>query len=785
MTRRRGGQKSKSKSKGRGGPPRRKHRSGKHERQARHSNHSIDSSVLKKSAEATAKALKHWAEESEALIAHNKAHPFVPTELNLDPWQKEAVDQLVQGHSVIVDAPTTAGKTRVVESFFEKNIKTPGFRAAYTTPVKSLSNDKLREFRAMFGAENVGIATGDIKENLGAPIVVATLESYRNSLLGVEPDLGRSLVVFDEYHYLQDAGRGSAWEEAIILTPPHCQLLMLSASVENGAQFCSWINKLGPNRNCTLVRTVERPVPLANMVWVEDGWYLADTLPPEVLKHLDRHLLAMPLKPEKLVERLVPLIELGLTPTIAYAGRRLSCEQLARAIARAVPPLPEEQREKIGATLLQADQECGSLKFIPQSFRNMLQTYGVGFHHSGLPAPARIAIEMLIKDGQLRFCTATMGLSLGINFAVRSAIISDYKRPGELGFVAYSPSEVLQMLGRAGRRGRDVVGYSLWSTPEAMKKLAAKKREDVFSRLRNDPTTFLGLIGRGFGLRAIETFYGKSFLRFQDPSTDQSLITKKRLAKRFPNAQIPCASPAADAARYWYEVGDSRCGECPLQDPCHKFLEAKLQSPLASLHVHLHAIEAIELDESLTKFGNIARYFPQNGGLLIAEMISEGTITPDNLGSTCELFATLALARFKEPGCDRNYKPPFDPEELEEALIGMYPEELFPELYDPPYGNRTESIIKEFNPNSGYLIKEWVQGVTWKQLTDDVTTERYGPGDCMALIYRVATYLQSVSQMGPELKEDIGEAKLKEFHTQARLLRDELLREPLSFALNV
>ena len=93
----------------------------------------------------------------------------------------------------------------------------PAFRAAYTAPVKSLSNDKLREFSDMFGTDNVGIATGDVKKNLTAPIVVATLESYSNSLLGVEPDLGRSLAVFDEYHFLQDSSRGSAWEEALIL----------------------------------------------------------------------------------------------------------------------------------------------------------------------------------------------------------------------------------------------------------------------------------------------------------------------------------------------------------------------------------------------------------------------------------------------------------------------------------------------------------------------------------------------------------------------------------------
>lgn len=161
----------------------------------------------------TQKTIDQWLQKASDIQSQSSS------EFSLDPWQQEALDALLNGESVIIDAPTTAGKTRIVEAFFKINLENSNFRAAYTAPVKSLSNDKLREFSDMFGTENVGIATGDVKDNLHAPIVVATLESYRNSLLGVEPDLGRSLVVFDEYHFMQDTGRGSAWEEAMILTP--------------------------------------------------------------------------------------------------------------------------------------------------------------------------------------------------------------------------------------------------------------------------------------------------------------------------------------------------------------------------------------------------------------------------------------------------------------------------------------------------------------------------------------------------------------------------------------
>jgi len=776
----------KSSSKNRkGAPPKRRGRPGRNDRESKVSAPRITEAELAQASKETKEALRKWAEEADQMKVHLAANPYVPTELNLDPWQREAVNHLVDGKSVIVDAPTTAGKTRVVESYFHKNIHLPGFRACYTTPVKSLSNDKLREFREMFGADNVGIATGDIKENLSAPIVVATLESYRNSLLGVEPDLGRNLVIFDEYHYLQDSGRGSAWEEAMILTPPSCQLLLLSASVKNGAEFCSWINKLGQNRDCKLVQTKVRPVPLADLVFYENDWYLNETLPEIKKNDLDRNLMTMPLNPEKFVERLIPLIDMNLTPTIVYCARRLSCEQIARMIAKLCPPLPEDQRRAIGDALNQADKECGALKFIPQGFRAMLQTYGVGYHHSGLAPPARIAIELLIKNGLLRFCTATMGLSLGINFAVRSTIIGDYKRPGDTGFVTYTKSEVLQMVGRAGRRGRDTIGYSLWATREAYKKLRTDEREDCYSRLKNDPTTFLGLVGRGFSLRGIENFYGKSFLRYQVTNIDLSLITKKRLQKKFEGVELPCASPAAEVARFWYESDESSCTNCPVRKQCHKILEDKMQSPLAALHVHLHAIGALERDESLSNFGNVARYLPQAGGMLIAKRISQGDITAENLGSMTELFATMTLARFKEPAGSSGYRPPFDEEKIEEEIEMYYPETLFEELYDPPFGSRKESVIKEFNIAAGYILKEWIRGSDWNVLTQDVTTERYGAGDCMALIYRVCTYLQSISQIGPEVEEHLIGLDIASLKSAARALRNELLRPPLAFVLTV
>lgn len=718
----------------------------------------------------------------------------------LDPWQEQACNILHEGGSVVVDAPTSAGKTRVVESFFAAHIHKPGFRAAYTTPVKSLSNDKVRELRALFGAERVGIATGDIKENLDAPIVVATLESYRNSLLGTEPDLGRTLVVFDEYHYLQDPGRGSAWEEALILTPPSCQVLMLSASVGNAEQICEWMSGMR-GRPCQLVRTTHRPVPLANLVYYQDQWILKDELParmfdkPEPDGRLGRPDRAP--QPEETALLARSVMERELTPCIMYAGRRLACERLAVSVARQLPPLPVEESQKIGEALQKIHSEVRALSFMNHDLRRAIQTYGVAWHHSGLAAPVRIAIEQLLKNGLLRFCTATMGLSLGINFSVRSTMITDYDRPGDQGFEPYAPSDVLQMLGRAGRRGRDAIGYSLWPAPGYFARMGETSRQPCTSRLRKDPTTFLGLIGRGFSLRAIETFYEKSFLAFLDRKADVSIIQAGDVQDHLGDHKLPCRSPVSEIVKFWTTTESSQASEkalcegCRHRRKCHSYVEDRAaSSKLAHMHLHLHAIKALDETERLTPFGAVARYFPQAGGLYIARRIADGTLQPENLGRFAQLMGAFSLARYKEPRVSDSYRFPFKMDEIDEELRELYPLEIFEDVYDLSTGRRgpwrrnadrsaprgkhdwETAPIRDLNTAGAYIVYRWMSGVRWDELVKEIGTEGFGAGDIMNILFRVATYLQS-----------LGQADITGVSPLARDLRKEIMREPLSLNL--
>lgn len=685
---------------------------------------------LTRAVQEATRVLRVWRQHSAALQTHASRPPHQAAELHLDSWQRHAFDMLEAGHSVIVDAPTTAGKTRVVEAYFATHCHDAAFRAAYTTPVKSLSNDKVREFRDLFGTDNVGIATGDLKENLTAPIVVATLETYRNSLLGMEPDLGRTLVVFDEYQFFEDLGRGSAWEEAIILTPQTCQVLMLSASVGNPEEFRDWLDRLGKGGACRLVRAKKRPVPLEELLWHHGYWVRPRSLPAAIKQQLDPRRMRLPLRQNDLADRLVSLVALALTPCIVYAGRRRACEHLARLLAQRLEPLEEPAQRRIEATLAKAEGGGRGPSFIPPPLLDMVRHYGVAYHHSGLAPPARLAIEGLVKEGLIRFCSATMGLSLGINFSVRSVCISDYDRPGEGGITPYGVSDVLQMLGRAGRRGRDAVGFSIWPSLEAYRKLRPSRREPCNSRLRSDPTTYLGLVARGYAFEAIKQFYSLSFGAFQEH------VARARGHRR----------------------------RRPFRHP----------TSLSRLRQHLKRIGALDKHDRLTTYGSIARYFPQSGGLLMARMLAAGQLHAGNLDQAAELAAAFALARYKAPGVDPTYRLPFDTEALERAFERLYPAALFPELYEGPTPRQPQVTIREFNPDAGYLVKEWLRGMAWDELVPRIVTEHFGLGDVMSVLFRVGAYLQSVAQCHEPRDA-----------AAARELRRYLLRPPLAFVLTV
>jgi ATP-dependent RNA helicase HelY len=194
-----------------------------------------------------------------------------PTPFEPDPFQLDALAAL-EFEDVLVTAPTGSGKTWIAREEIRRLLES-GKRAWYTTPLKALTNSKYQEFTAEFGAERVGILTGDRKDNPGAQLIVGTTEIYRNQLfdsLRGGQNVQTDLVVLDEAHYLADEDRGHVWEEAIILTPPRVRLLLLSATIGNAHEFAAWIEEVRGVRCGVVTRPGARPVPLRAVILLPD-----------------------------------------------------------------------------------------------------------------------------------------------------------------------------------------------------------------------------------------------------------------------------------------------------------------------------------------------------------------------------------------------------------------------------------------------------------------------------------------------------------------------------------
>ncbi len=344
-----------------------------------------------------------------------------------DLWQQEAVTALRAGRDVVVHAPTGAGKTLVFELW--SNDGRASGQSIYTVPTRALANDKLAEWRSR--GWNVGIATGDLAENLDAPVLVATLETQKNRLIRGD---GPRLLVVDEYQMIGDPDRGLNYEIAIALAPAKTQLLLLSGSVHNPQQVANWLRRLG--RDAVVVRHDERPVPL-DEVWAGN---LNFHLPSEIKGYWPRFLA------KALAE--------GLGPVLVFAPRRNAAEQLASEVARHLPTpdplnLTTEQKQLVGDSLAK------------------LLKNRIAYHHSGLSYAVRAGvIEPLAKAGQLRVVVATMGLAAGINFSLRSVALAGDSYRRDFVEQPLRADEILQMVGRAGRRGIDDMGYLLISSNE-------------------------------------------------------------------------------------------------------------------------------------------------------------------------------------------------------------------------------------------------------------------------------------------------------------------------------
>ncbi|PSB04205.1 DEAD/DEAH box helicase [Merismopedia glauca] len=401
-----------------------------------------------------------------AEINLNTLFPF-----ELDEFQKQAIADLNAGRSVVVCAPTGSGKTLVGEYAIYKALHGKK-RVFYTTPLKALSNQKFRDFSARFGSETVGLLTGDVSINREAPVLVMTTEIFRNMLYGTHiGEVGTSLVgvetvVLDECHYMNDWQRGTVWEESIIYCPPEVQLVALSATVANSGQLTDWIDEVhGPTE---LVYSDYRPVPLLFHFANPKGVFpLLNDTNTRINPRLDQR----QRRQKKSSESGKTKGDRPESPSLAYVVSQLQQRDMLPAIYfifsrrgcdKAVLELDElflvnqseaaELKMRIDAFLARTP-DIGVSAQIDAMYR------GIAVHHAGVLPVWKGFVEELFTQGLIKVVFATETLAAGINMPARTTVISSLSKRTDRGHRLLTPSEFLQMAGRAGRRGMDTTGH--------------------------------------------------------------------------------------------------------------------------------------------------------------------------------------------------------------------------------------------------------------------------------------------------------------------------------------
>nr|WP_253941356.1 DEAD/DEAH box helicase [Microbacterium sp. SYP-A9085] len=483
----------------------------------------------------------------------------------LDPFQIAGCQALEDGRSVLVAAPTGAGKTVVGEFAVHLAMREPSDKAFYTTPMKALSNQKYRELAAVYGEDEVGLLTGDVSVNPGARVVVMTTEVLRNMLYADSAALRHlRFVVMDEVHYLADRFRGAVWEEVIIHLPQTVRLICLSATVSNAEEFGDWLDTVRGDTEVIVSET--RPVPLEQHVLVRgDLLPLFDDRAGVATARVNQELMRIrsfggqryesnrtasqfrsaggheagrrpprggrrPVRSANVrrIERMdrpdvVHLLERDrLLPAIFFVFSRVGCEAAVQQLRRAgVRLTTSEERTQIRRivderTRTLQDEDLAVLGY--WEWRESLER-GVAAHHAGLLPAFKEVVEELFQRKLVKAVFATETLALGINMPARTVVLEKLEKFNGEARVAITSGEYTQLTGRAGRRGIDVEGHAViqWTEamdPQSVAALASRRTYPLNSSFRptyNMAVNLIDQFGRGRAREILES----SFAQFQ------------------------------------------------------------------------------------------------------------------------------------------------------------------------------------------------------------------------------------------------------------------------------
>ena len=654
-----------------------------------------------------------------------EAAPFVP-----DPFQIEAL-KAVQSADCLVTAPTGAGKTWIAERAIARILEAGG-RAWYASPLKALTNAKYLEFGSVFGPGAVGILTGDRKENPNASLTTGTTEILRNQLYdamhqGV--DLNTDFVVLDEAHFMGEPERGVVWEEVMIYLPARIPLLLLSATIGNAGRIAAWLEAIR-GRRCAVVEAKRRPVPLATLFLHPSGTLMplvdrsGKSGRPRLYRKVHEYaaqrrppLLAPPRRLPPFGQIIQALAKYDLLPAIFFLKSRADCDHALRLCTEIEvhPNQIARRRQRLSeltaASPHLADHRQGSA----------IVRCGVAAHHSGQLPVWKMVVETLMSEGLLTAVFATSTVAAGVNFPARTVVFLNTDRFNGQEFLPLTPTEILQMTGRAGRRGMDRIGFTLalpgpYMDLRLAAELLAAPPSDIVSQVRVDFAMVLNLL-LSHSPAQIEDLLQRSFAAFA----------------------IPCGRSVRSPNATRHLAGDFRRHLAFLQD--HGY---------------------VKKDGTLTEVGRWTSQLRVDQPLLIAEGLRRGVLRTFD---PC-LLAGLTASFVQEKESGEHFSTALQDADLMRAYNRLQRALV-------PFAREMTGCgfnVRPLMPQPAATVHAWTGGRDWSEVH---ARSEMAEGDLVMLILRTADNLRHIRSL---------KAPFPETAAAAALAVDRLLRDPVAMA---
>jgi superfamily II RNA helicase len=455
-----------------------------------------------------------------------KTGPAVPPEnpsltfpYQTDDFQNHSFNAIESGDHVLVTAHTGSGKTTVAEYAVAYGLLKKK-KVIYTAPIKALSNQIFGDFQTKYPAWNVGIKTGDIDyKSDTCDVLIMTTEIVRNMLFKDPTSLSDvSVVIFDEVHWIKDSSRGTVWEESIIMMPEWIQMIMLSATLPDAEQFCTWIAGC-KKRDVSYTTTTKRVVPLSHYLMNSDGMSLVMDNDYNFNSDIYRNF-KFDFRPPKINEYTRKLD----LPALFFCFSKKNCERYAKAITLSLV-------DSWTSTTI-SNEFHRMLRKFDESYIGMPQTHevlnllskGVGYHHAGLLPPLKEIVQELFSRGLIQVLFVTETFAAGVNMPAKTVVFTGFsKTNGDGTYRTLLPEEYGQMAGRAGRRGKDVKGtvILLPFNPDRDVLSVDDARKMMSGAINSIKSRFK--IDYSYLLKTVHSSGGTSLMN----NLDQSLLTKQ------------------------------------------------------------------------------------------------------------------------------------------------------------------------------------------------------------------------------------------------------------------